>query len=71
MKDLVDFVIGMVCIIGLIVLFTYFVSKIVETKCEKTAEKLGYACEYSILTGCIFEKPDGKKILYRNLRYSE
>ena len=71
MKDLVDFIIGMVCVIGLIVIFTYFMTIIAEAQCEKTAGKLGYTCEYSILTGCIFEKPDGTKVLYQKLRYSE
>ena len=57
----------------LVILLTFAISLLIipKAQCEKIAEKLGYACEYSILTGCIFEKPDGKKILYRNLRYSE
>ena len=36
--------------------------------CSKTAEVLGYKCQYSIWTGCVIEKPNGEKFLLEQLR---
>lgn len=36
--------------------------------CKRTANTLGYSCEYSVWTGCILVKPDGSKMLLEQLR---
>lgn len=58
------------CIIG-VALLVFVANELSKYSCEKTAESLGYPCEYSIWTSCIVTKPDGKKILLEQLRNFE
>lgn len=36
--------------------------------CHSKANALGYKCTYGVFQGCVFEKPDGKKVLLEQLR---
>lgn len=49
------------CVCGL----NYTFQKI---QCTRTAKVLNYKSEYNYVTGCILEKPNGKKILLKQLR---
>ena len=53
-------------IISLFVLGIIFIFGMIE--CKAKANVLGYKCEYGIITGCILEKPNGKKVLLEQLR---
>ncbi len=39
-----------------------------KIQCTRTAKVLNYKSEYNYVTGCILEKPNGKKILLEQLR---
>ena len=36
--------------------------------CHAKANALGYKCEYRLFSGCVLEKPNGKKVLLEQLR---
>lgn len=44
----------------------YYTTDTIE--CSAKANALGYKHEYHIFTGCVLEKPDGKKVLLQQLR---
>lgn len=39
--------------------------------CHKKAEALGYKCSWHFGSGCVLEKPNGKKVLLEQLREFE
>ena len=43
----------------------YFVDKI---SCEATARALGFNPHYTLLTGCVVEKPNGTRVLLDQIR---
>ena len=51
--------------LGTIIVFDYFVS---ATGCNAKANAIGYKSEYHLFAGCVLEKPNGKKVLLRQLR---
>lgn len=61
-------------LLGIVVIITFFVLSllgqypIAKMQCEAKAKALGYKCEYGILQGCVLEKPNGKKVLLKQLR---
>lgn len=44
---------------------SYFADK---ASCSATANALGYTSHYTLLTGCIIEKPDGRRVLLEQIR---
>lgn len=52
----------------IICFFIYFSDMYV---CHENAKTLGYKCNYSFGVGCVFEKPNGEKILLHKLRFIE
>lgn len=59
---------GCGCFIVIIIVLGFFIYCIDRYSCKKIANTLGYACEYSIWTDCVLIKPDGKKVLLKQLR---
>ena len=48
-----------------VLIIGYLVDKI---SCEATARALSFTPHYSILTGCVVEKPNGKRVLLDQIR---
>ena len=69
MSDFIEGVIWLIvaALIFSVPLFTisYFMDKI---SCEATARALSFTPHYSILTGCVVEKPNGKRVLLDQIR---
>jgi len=63
-EDLVIVLFIVILIIGVVIGSILLTS----AQCTAKATALGYRCEYHILSGCVLEKPDGKKILLEQLR---
>ena len=68
MRDLRDLIIILFSVLAVVILLSYWSSKI---ECKKIAQKLGYECEYSFWAGCIFTDNNGKKFLLEQLRKVE
>ena len=68
MKDFITCIfVCIVCItfLAFLVFWGYFMDKI---ECNTKANAIGYKSEYHYFTGCVLEKPNGKKVLLRQLR---
>ena len=66
--DTENFIFGVIffaCMLALTAGMSYFMGK---TECNAKANVLGYKHEYHYWTGCVLEKPDGKKVLLKQLR---
>lgn len=50
---------------GMVFIGMYFMSK---HQCYKTAKVLGYQCSYQYMVGCVIHKPDGSKVLLKQMR---
>ena len=61
MKEIVFIIIFFAFTIGI----SYFMG---NQRCYATANALGYKCEFHYFTGCVLEKPNGKKVLLKQLR---
>ena len=62
---------GLTTIIAIVIVFgTYFgfIYVIGKKSCTAQANVLGYKSYYGIFEGCVLEKPDGKKVLLKQLR---
>lgn len=67
-----DFIESTVCMIVCVLFISvsaltigYFVDKI---SCEATARALGFNPHYTLLTGCMVEKPNGTRVLLEQIR---
>lgn len=63
-KDLLSIIV----IIAFFILALFGQYPIAKMQCEAKARAIGYKCEYGILQGCVLEKPNGKKVLLKQLR---
>lgn len=65
MKEIVFTII----IIASMIAFTTCISYLMgNQRCYAIANALGYKCEFHYFTGCVLEKPNGKKVLLKQLR---
>lgn len=64
-KDLLGIIIVIITFFVLVLFGTIQFDKI---ECKAKAKAIGYISEYGILQGCVLEKPNGKKILLKQLR---
>ena len=68
MDEILVLILTILIIIGGIAIGSMKVEKL---SCMHKANALGYKYEWGYLQGCIFEKPDGQRILLEKLRYNE
>ena len=54
-----------VLFLGAIIVFDYYMGAI---GCNAKAKAIGYKSEYHFFSGCVLEKPNGKKVLLKQLR---
>ncbi len=67
MKEISELII----LIVFFIVFCLAIFKISNYQCHKTAEMLGYSCQWHPMIGCVLEKPNGQKILLKYLRHIE
>lgn len=52
-------------LLGTMFTLLFFMEKVT---CTQKAKALGYKGSYGVITGCVLEKPNGKKVLLEQLR---
>lgn len=55
----------------IIAIFTIISAALGSTQCSQVGNALNYKTEWHYFTGCVVEKPDGKRVLLRQMRDME
>lgn len=58
-------ILSILLIFSILLVFMYLTNKF---QCQKTAKTLGYVSSYEYMVGCVIHKPDGSKILLKQMR---
>lgn len=68
MKQVIEFILEILVVMFILAFVVVLNIGTAWFQCYRAAKELGYNCTYKVMVGCVVEKPDGKKVLLRQMR---